>query len=144
MVCVGVLPTPVSLPICVVDSYSVSGRGRFGVFVESEDSTMEDGPGLTPVLPVQHMKRQSGGTAETKNMRMFFSSNIKSHLIFFPLSATLVLLMIPAFSSRWPCRDRAGLRFHFSTTILPFMSTETRLLCKYGSGVCVCIQANFS
>lgn len=28
-----------------------------------------------------------------------------SHLIFLPLSATLVLLRIPAFSSRCPCRD---------------------------------------
>lgn len=28
----------------------------------------------------------------------------RSHLIFLPWSVTLVLLMIPAFSSRWPCR----------------------------------------
>lgn len=41
---------------CVTGSYSIPSRGRFRVSVECENSTMEDSPGLAPVLPVQSMK----------------------------------------------------------------------------------------
>lgn len=43
------------------------------------------------------MRTVFGGTETLKR---------ETHLIFLPQSATLVLLMIPAFSSRWPCGDR--------------------------------------
>ena len=44
---------------CETGSYSVPSRSRLGVFVKGEDPTMQDGPGLTPVLPVQQQDRQS-------------------------------------------------------------------------------------
>lgn len=51
-----------------------------------------------------------------------------SHLIFFPFSATLVLLRIPAFSSRCPCRNA-------DTQLSPQVTCfEMWLLCKHGSG----------
>lgn len=67
---------------------------------------MEDGPGLAPVLPVQYTQEDNVNT----DMRTVFGGTEtlkrETHLIFLPQSATLVLLMIPAFSSRWPCGDR--------------------------------------
>lgn len=38
---------------CQDGSYSVSSWGKFGIFVKSKNPTMEDCPGLSPVLPVQ-------------------------------------------------------------------------------------------
>lgn len=44
----GVANNTVSIPV----SYNIANRSRFRVSVECENSTMEDGPGLGPVLPV--------------------------------------------------------------------------------------------
>lgn len=44
----GVVNNPVSIPV----SYSIANRSRFRVSVECENSTVEDCPGLGPVLPV--------------------------------------------------------------------------------------------
>lgn len=51
---------PASVPVCVTGSYSVPSGSRFGVSVKGQDPTVEDRPGLTPVLPVQQQhKRQT-------------------------------------------------------------------------------------
>ena len=55
--------------LCVTGSYSVPSRSRFRVFVEGEDPSMEDGPRLSPVLPIQQQQQQQ--TEQTAACREF-------------------------------------------------------------------------
>lgn len=72
---------------------------------------------LPPTKPTEQIR------AHTLPLQLFCS-----HLIFFPFSATLVLLRIPAFSSRCPCRNA-------DTQLSPQVTCfEMWLLCKHGSG----------
>lgn len=50
----GVVNDAASIPV----SYSIANRSRFRVSVECENSTMEDGPGLAPVLPVLQINQR--------------------------------------------------------------------------------------
>lgn len=97
--------------------------------MECEDPSMQDSPRLTPVLPVKNQQTQLPPSkthrtdTNTLPLQLFCS-----HLIFFPFSATLVLLRIPAFSSRCPCRNA-------DTQLSPQVTCfEMWLLCKQGSG----------